>query len=212
MIRFEWAVDAWNGPWQIAWSDRVSPKYCSFARSGNSPYIGWGQERGWPGNTPYSFCNETGKDMWLNMPIGANDGYIAELARLVKEQYTVPGGKVYWEYSNEATWDGEERGKLFRRIYNRKGWPKRKSAGLSGYDGQREDLNVLAARYYAKRAEEMSVIWAECVGRRRYDDQDPAHRDVGNSRTIANSSGAWDSSIIGSTMGTESMSPTPHTP
>ena len=48
-------------------------------------------------------ANEAGKDMWLNVPALANDQYVENLARLVREKLD-PGLKIYIEYSNE-TWN-----------------------------------------------------------------------------------------------------------
>ena len=162
VVRFLWPVDAWNGPWQKKWSDRVSPTYCSFNRGSGTPNVGWaGKGMAW--EYAIQFCNETGRDMWLAMPIGADDDYIASLARLVKEKYKLPHGKVYWEYSNEATWDGGNGGACSAYL-KAEGRDEALRGGPVGYDGQREDLNVLAARYYAKRAAEMSVIWRSVWG------------------------------------------------
>ncbi len=87
VIRFMWAVDAWNGPWQVSWSDRVKPEYCSYNRGSNKVVNGvklsWAG-MGMPWEAAIQFCNETGKDMWLNMPLGADDDYIRQLALLVK--------------------------------------------------------------------------------------------------------------------------------
>jgi hypothetical protein len=149
VIRFMWSVDGWNGPWQVNWSDRVSPTYCSFNRGSGTTNVGWaGKGMAW--EYAIRFCNETGKDLWLNMPIGATDDYILNLANLVNKIYAVPDGKVYWEYSNEATWDGKKCAAYLR------------ATGLAdktvGYDGV-TDANIISARYYAKRTAEMSVIW-----------------------------------------------------
>ncbi|UYZ62506.1 T9SS type A sorting domain-containing protein [Hymenobacter weizhouensis] len=45
-------------------------------------------------------CNETQKDMWLNVPLRADDDYVRELAKLVKARLN-PGLRCYVEYSNE---------------------------------------------------------------------------------------------------------------
>lgn len=154
VVRFMWPIDAWNGPWQVSWADRVSPTCSSFQRGNDTPDIGWaGKGMAW--EYAIRFCNETGKDMWLNMPIAASDDYVARLARLVKDEYKVPGGKVYWEYSNEATWDASQMCSSYLRT---RGLAEANGGGPVGYDGER-DPNVIAARYYAKRAAEMSLVW-----------------------------------------------------
>ncbi len=167
VIRFMWAVDAWNGAWQTSWNDRVKPDYCSYNRGAdtivNGVTIGWAG-KGMPWEAAIQFCNETGKDMWLNMPLGADDEYIRQLATLVKNTYTVPEGKVYWEYSNEATWDMLGVCSSYLRS---KAQAEVSSGGPVGYDMTTvtdEDVNVVTARYYVKRAAEMSAIWRSVWG------------------------------------------------
>jgi hypothetical protein len=158
-VRFMFPVDGWNGPWQIEWSERVSPTYCSFNRTNGSPFVGWaGMGMAW--EYAIMFCNETGKDMWINMPIGASDGYIENLARLVRDLYTVPDGKVYWEYSNEATWDASG---ICSNYLRGQAVAEAAAGGPVGYDGLRDE-QVLPNRYYAKRSAEMSLIWRRVWG------------------------------------------------
>lgn len=45
-------------------------------------------------------ANELGKDIWINVPVGADEAYIRALATLLK-QTLAPGRNVYVEYSNE---------------------------------------------------------------------------------------------------------------
>jgi len=45
-------------------------------------------------------ANELGKDIWINIPVGADDDYIRQLATLLKNSLA-PGRVVYVEYSNE---------------------------------------------------------------------------------------------------------------
>lgn len=160
VVRFMWTVDAWNGAWQTNWSDRVKPTAASYNRDSASPAVGWaGMGMAW--EEAVRFCNETGKDMWINMPLGANDDYIRQLAALIRDTYTVPDGRIYWEYSNEATWDlvGITSGWL-----RAKGLEEAATNGPVAYDGETDDQNILAARYYAKRAAEMSLLWREVWG------------------------------------------------
>lgn len=44
--------------------------------------------------------NQLGKDIWINIPVHADDAYVRSLARLLKKQVW-PGRVVYVEYSNE---------------------------------------------------------------------------------------------------------------
>jgi hypothetical protein len=166
VIRFMWNVDGWNGPWQVAWSDRVNPNLATFYGEGGQTYSRYGQsyQINWAGKGmaweyAIQFANELGKDMWINIPLGANDDYVRQLATLFKNNYKVTNGKIYWEYSNEATWDFA--GMTSRYLVER-GTTLRSSTPI-GYDGT-TDSAVLAARYYGERALQISNLWREVWG------------------------------------------------
>ena len=164
VIRYMWTVDGWNGAWQIEWSDRVQPDYSSYQRNNraviNGTTIGFAGT-GMPWEEAVRFSNETKTDMWINMPIGANDDYIRQLATLIKNTYTVPEGKIYWEYSNEATWDLSG---ICSAYLVKKGIEEAAIGSSIAFDGQKTDENILKCRYYIKRAAEMSLIWREVWG------------------------------------------------
>ena len=71
------------------WQDRVSPN--AFLTDG-------------PGGVPYEdmieLCNETGKDMWINIPALATPQFVQSLAQLISAELN-PNLNVYVEYSNE---------------------------------------------------------------------------------------------------------------
>src|SRR5205823_4093483 len=50
-------------------------------------------------------ANQTGKDLWVNVPVGATDDYVRQLATLLKNSLN-PGRAVYVEFSNEV-WNGQ---------------------------------------------------------------------------------------------------------
>jgi len=52
-----------------------------------------------------ALANEAGKDAWINIPHRANDQYVRELARLLRDQLD-PSLRVYVEFSNEL-WNWE---------------------------------------------------------------------------------------------------------
>lgn len=45
--------------------------------------------------------NESGKDVWINVPVSASDDYIRKLAELFRQNLR-PGIRIYLEYSNEV--------------------------------------------------------------------------------------------------------------
>jgi hypothetical protein len=103
---------------QVAWTDRVKPTDWSQYQ----PMNGYGfQGKGGSWEYLVELANETGKDVWINIPIAANDDYITKLAQLFAygsdgaNPYTSPQAapvypplnsnlNVYIEYSNEI-WD-----------------------------------------------------------------------------------------------------------
>jgi hypothetical protein len=96
---------ATNGSPQVNWSDRPLPSAAQF--------------RAGPWEYAVQLANETGKDMWINVPEQATDAYITNLANLINygsdgtNPYTGPQAqpafpglnpnlKVYVEFSNEV--------------------------------------------------------------------------------------------------------------
>jgi hypothetical protein len=101
-----------NSNTQINWSDRPLPTWASINRT-----LG-GHGVGGPWEHVILLSNETGKDAWINIPFGATDAYIQNVARLFAygsdgtNPYTSPQANpvypplnanlhVYVEYSNE---------------------------------------------------------------------------------------------------------------
>ncbi|MDC7219115.1 MAG: hypothetical protein PQJ59_04180 [Spirochaetales bacterium] len=161
VVRFMWSVDCWNGPWQETWEDRVDPDYCSFNRSYSDEWseVSWaGCGMAW--EYAIAFANETGKDVWINMPIGADDDYIESLAQLWYDSYTVEDGVIYWEYSNEATWDGSRCSSYMSTMATDSSADYYDTISFDGST----DENILKSRYYAMRSVEMSQIWRDVWG------------------------------------------------
>ena len=109
---------ATNGNHDINWTDRVKPTDATQYQ----PMGGWGWQ-GKGGSFEYlvALANETGKDVWINIPVSATDDFVTKLAQLLEygsdgtNPYTSPQAnpvyapinpnlKVYLEYSNE-TWN-----------------------------------------------------------------------------------------------------------
>jgi hypothetical protein len=122
---------ATNNNQQREWVDRVWPTEAFWARNAASPPYhdtsyasgNWGwQGRGGPWEHVILFANATGRDAWIDIPVGANDDYVAKVAQMFlygsdgTNPYTSPqanpvypplnaGLRVYVEYSNEI-WNG----------------------------------------------------------------------------------------------------------
>jgi hypothetical protein len=126
-IRFmDWHSTNWNQ--QVNWSDRPLPSWATFnicsggtgVMPGNvaCPAYGW-QGIGAPIEYAVMLANTTNKDMWINIPAGANNAYVTNEANLIKygsdgvNPYTSTQSNpvypplnanlnVYVEYSNEV--------------------------------------------------------------------------------------------------------------
>jgi hypothetical protein len=106
---------ATNGNQQRQWSDRVRPGVATQFQSVTG--YGW-QGKGGSLENLVVIANETGKDVWINVPLLATDDYVTKLAQLLAygsdgtTPYTNPQAnpaypplnsnlKAYVEYSNE---------------------------------------------------------------------------------------------------------------
>ena len=109
----------------------------------------WSGDKGAPIEAMVDLCNQTGSDMWITLPHGADDDYFRRAAELVKERLA-PSSKIYVEYSNEV-WNG-----AFKQA---------KYAAERGTQlGLSNDANEARARFYAQRTVEMGRIWREVFG------------------------------------------------
>jgi len=100
---------------QVAWTDRIKPGDWSQYQ----PTSGYGyQGKGGAWEYLVELANETGKDVWINIPLNASDDYVTKVAQLLAygsdgtNPYTAPQAapaypplnsnlRVYIEYSNE---------------------------------------------------------------------------------------------------------------
>ncbi|MBN1894484.1 hypothetical protein JW906_08310 [bacterium] len=74
---------------KIPWSRRARPSYFT-----------WSTNRGVPYEAMIDVCNRLQADMWICVPHQASDGYISEMAALVRDNLQTHL-KIYVEYSNE---------------------------------------------------------------------------------------------------------------
>jgi hypothetical protein len=87
-LRFMDAMQT-NGQQLTDWSQRTTPESLTQA-----------EPTGLAVEYMVDLCNETGKDMWVNMPYQADDAYVQNFAQDVHANLK-PGLKVYVEYGNE---------------------------------------------------------------------------------------------------------------
>lgn len=95
-------------------------------------------------------CNRTGKDMWICVPIFADDDYVEEMATLINDNLD-PGLHVYLEYANE-TWNTGFKAYTYHQ-------DKGVELGLPGlnapYKGQ---------AYHVLRSLQIFKIWTDVFG------------------------------------------------
>ena len=82
-----------------------------FTQTNNNPVVNWSDRaqvtdatqstaKGVAWEYVIALANAAHKDLWINIPEGATDNYVKQLAALIKQQLA-PGLVVYVEYSNE---------------------------------------------------------------------------------------------------------------
>ncbi len=106
-----------------------------------------------------ALCNQTGKDMWINIPVAASDNYVKNLALLLKRTLN-PSLHIYIEHSNEVWNFG-----FPQYIYNKLAAQDEVAHGGStlNNDGS-TDPEVWAHRRHAKRLVEISNIFKSVYG------------------------------------------------
>jgi hypothetical protein len=165
--------------WKFVGYGRMTPSQAGYNRWCDTFGFGW-QGIGDPYEHVIRFANETGTDVWINIPLFADDDFIRKLAQLFRHgsdgvmPYTSPQAnpvfppldpslKIYLEYSNEL-WNGAfPQNDLNRDLA---------LAEVAAYPGGRGPLNFdgeknpygLAYRRVAKRALEASLIFREVFG------------------------------------------------
>ena len=106
-----------------------------------------------------ALANQAKKDIWITIPVAAEDDYVLQLARLMKSSLD-PSLKIYLEYSNEVWNNG-----FPQFAWNRSRALEEIAAGHSNlnYDGQTFDL-YLASRRVARRIKEIGDIFRSVYG------------------------------------------------
>ncbi|MGE0616742.1 MAG: PA14 domain-containing protein, partial [Bacteriovoracia bacterium] len=116
---FEGANGEPNGIFHPALLQKLAPfstiRMMDWQRTNNSPLVAWGDrrlpeyytqtdEKGVALEHQIDLANALGKNIWLNIPHKADDGYVQSMATVVKNRLN-PALKAYIEYSNEV-WNG----------------------------------------------------------------------------------------------------------
>lgn len=107
-----------------------------------------------------ALANETQKDIWINIPVGADDGYVTELAKLLKSTLN-DTSKIYVEYSNEL-WNSQFKQYFTNRDLATSELLNNPNSVLA-YDGK-TNVDILGYRRIAKRGKEISDIFRSVYG------------------------------------------------
>jgi hypothetical protein len=133
------------------WEDRHLPSDPSFARLG--------RKFGAPWEYVVALANQTKKDIWINIPAGASNDYVKQLAKLMKDSLNA-NSKIYLEYSNEV-WNWG----FLQATYNRMAAEAEVKAGKSNLNSDGEaSWDVWRRRRHARRTMEIGQIFAAEFG------------------------------------------------
>lgn len=141
-------------------ADFQTIRFMDFLRTNNSEVKSWSErtpadyytqttESGVAWEYIIELCNLTHKNAWINIPHQADDGYIQQLAQMLKDQLD-PSLKIYLEYSNEV-WNG---------IFSQNSYAADAAAAL-GYTGQPWERTW---KYTAKRSADIFYIFETVFG------------------------------------------------
>ena len=141
-------------------------RFMDWLRTNNNPVRTWAM-RSTPEKTHFAspagvpwehivaLANQTGKDIWINIPVEADDDYIRQLSHLLRTTLNAES-RIYIEYSNEL-WNAQFR--QFQRNRELAIDEMRDQPGSPlAFDGSR-DPNKWAFRRIAKRLKEISDLF-----------------------------------------------------
>lgn len=142
------------------WADRRKVEELTY---GDGQELGYGwQGRGSPWEHAILLCNETDRDLWVNVPLKADDDYVRQLARLIKTQLEADR-KVYVELSNEVWNFGflqhqQVRDKVDAELAANPA--SELNFDGAGVDGQgNKDYMLLVPRWWARRIMQVSDLF-----------------------------------------------------
>lgn len=160
----------------LNWADRMKPGYSS-----QQGALGGYEGSGGAIEYAVALSNETGKDLWLNIPIQATDDYLTKLAYALKygtdangNPYTSPQTnpvyapvepnlKIYLELSNEVWNSMFKQGQLAKTIAQAEVANNTATGKAINYDNV-NNADVWAKRWWALRTAQVSTIFRQVWG------------------------------------------------
>jgi len=138
-----------NGNPVTTWSTRARPDNTHYASPAGVPW-----------EHIIALANQTGQDIWINIPVGADDDYVLQLAKLLKSSLNA-NTKIYIEYSNEL-WNSSF--SQFGTNLNAATAEVQANPASSLVYDQTTDTYLMAFRRIARRAKEVSDIFRGVYG------------------------------------------------
>lgn len=146
-------------------------RFMDWLRTNNNPVVYWSDrstierthyatERGVPWEHIIELANQTKKNIWINIPIAANDDYVKQLASLLLKKLN-RNIKIYIEYSNEI-WNSHFNQHAINFDLAEKEVRSTPNSPLA-YDGKIDRWTV-GFRRIAKRGKEISDIFRAVYG------------------------------------------------
>jgi hypothetical protein len=140
-----------RGHHALNWADRKLPADATQQFDGRKYGVAW--------EYVVALANQTGKDLWITIPVAATDDYVLQLAGMLKRDLA-PNLKIYLEHSNEVWNFG-----FPQYIYNKLAAVDEVSRGNSPLqnDGGK-DQEEWARRRHAKRLVEIGETFRKVFG------------------------------------------------
>ncbi len=143
------------GPITQSWSNRKKTTDASWGSTMGT----LNKKDGWPWEYMIQLCNTVNMDLYICIPVAADDNYITQLAQLVHSNLN-SGLNVYLEHSNEM-WNWG----FIQYAWNKAAAVEEVNAGGSNlnYDGSTNE-EVWAQRRHARRVKQIVDIFASVFG------------------------------------------------
>ena len=139
----------------LSWSGRKLPEDASV-----EVMAALNKRDGWPWEYVIALCNEANKDMWLNIPMCADDDYVRQLAMLIKANLK-PGLNIYIEHSNEVWNFG-----FIQYAWNKARATEEMKEGTPKYNFDKvNNGEIWAQRRHAQKLEDAVQIFGDAFGK-----------------------------------------------
>lgn len=128
-------------------------------------YSHWGGAFGAPFEVAADLANQSASDLWLNVPIAADDDYVRNLAELMLEELD-PARKLYLEYGNEL-WNWSypyALGREYALSRAQERWPGVLGEVRPYSDGEPVSENMMIFSWQGARTVETGRIFREVWG------------------------------------------------